>query len=286
MTCKFIIYNVALGQCIGVVPEDNNYAMMVDCGHDDNFHPIDDFKKYLPRENNKECLRSLIITNYDHDHFSDLPRVNGFVDIKSVLLPNNLSMNQIRDLKSESTTALDTLEDIRNRYTSSVENYNPPFTKKRFLLQQDELREAGIPIETNHLSQMIFIKYGDITICIPGDLERRSWELMLSKTDVQSWLGKSNIFVAAHHGRENGYHAGVFDYCQPDCVIISDKEIIHGTQNGMSNSYSNHVRSDGVVYTSGSGDESRRKVLTTRNDGHILVTVPSSGMPTFRAYSI
>ena len=45
MTCRFIVYNVKLGQCIGVLPvSQQDYAMLVDCGHDDLFHPIDDFK--------------------------------------------------------------------------------------------------------------------------------------------------------------------------------------------------------------------------------------------------
>ena len=45
MTCRFIVYNVKLGQCIGVLPvSQQDYAMVVDCGHDDLFHPIDDFK--------------------------------------------------------------------------------------------------------------------------------------------------------------------------------------------------------------------------------------------------
>lgn len=288
MTCYFIVYNVELGQCIGVLPHDQReYAMMVDCGHDDDFHPIDDFGKYLPKTDgrrSKPSLRSLVLTNYDHDHFSDLPHLYKSIEIESVLVPKNLSMEDIRGLKPYSTKALDTLEDIRIKYTGSVTDYSPPFTRKVFSLRQDDLNQARIPIETNHLSQMVFVQYGETTFCIPGDLENRSWDLMLSKPDVQSWLRKTNILMASHHGRENGYHESIFKYCQPDCVILSDKSIVHRTQQDMAALYAGHVRGNGVTYNPASEKAVLRKTLTTRNDGHILVTVPRTGSPTFKAY--
>lgn len=289
MTCHFIIYNVKLGQCIGVLPHDQrDYAMMVDCGHDGDFQPVDDFGKYLPKtagKQSKPSLRSLVLTNYDHDHFSGLPYLYSSAKIKSVLFPKNLSMDEIRDLKSQSTEALDALEYIRTTYTGDVTDYAPPFTRKVFSLTKAELTKAKIPLETNHLSQMVFVKYGDTTFCIPGDLENCSWELMLAKTDVKTWLRQTNILIAPHHGRENGYHQDIFDYCQPDCVILSDKSIVHETQKDMAALYASHVRGNGITYTPATGEAIRRKTLTTRNDGHIIVTVPVTGLPTFKAHT-
>jgi hypothetical protein len=288
MTCHFIIYNVKLGQCIGILPHDQrDYAMMVDCGHDDDFHPIDDFSQYLPETDEqppRPSLQQLVLTNYDHDHFSGLPNLHNSAKIRSVLLPKNLTMEEIRELKTESTDALDTLEHIRTTYTVDITNYVPPFTRKVFSLEQAELSKAQIPIETNHLSQMVFIEYGETTFCIPGDLENRSWELMLAKTDVQTWLAKTSILLAPHHGRENGYHETIFDHCQPDCIILSDKPIVHGTQEDMAALYASHVGGDGIIYTPATGKAVYRKTLTTRNDGHILVSVPITGTPTFKAY--
>lgn len=288
MTCHFIIYNVKLGQCIGVLPHDQrNYAMMVDCGHDDDFHPIDDFGHHLPKSSSSKqrpSLRSLVITNYDHDHFSGLPNLRATAHIESVLLPKNLSMEEIRNLKSESTEALDALEHIRGTYTASVTDWTPPFTRKVFSLKQSELTKAGIPIETNHLSQIVFVEYGETTFCIPGDIENRSWALMLDKSEVQDWLVKTDILMAPHHGRYNGYHEGIFDFCKPSCVIFSDKGVVHDTQKNMTNVYANHVVGNGITYTPATGNAVQRKTLTTRNDGHILVTVPLAGPPDFEAY--
>lgn len=288
MTCHFIIYNVKLGQCIGVLPHDQReYAMMVDCGHDADFHPINDFGAHLPKtdgQNPKPILRTLALTNYDHDHFSGLPNLYRSAKIKGALFPKNLSMDEIRALKSESTDALDTLEHMRTTYTINATNHTPPFTSKVFSLEQAELARARIPIETNHLSQMMFVQYGETTFCIPGDIENRSWELMLAKADLQAWLKKTNILIAPHHGRENGYHEDIFDYCSPDCIILSDKPIVHGTQKDMTSLYASHVRGNGITYTPAAGNAALRKTLTTRSEGHILVTVPPFGAPTFKAY--
>ncbi len=289
MTCYFIVYNVKLGQCIGILPHDQrDYATMVDCGHDDDFHPIDNFGAYLQKTDDgtgKPTVR-LVLTNYDHDHFSGLPYLNKSAKIMSVFVPKNLSMEEIRSLKSESTEALETLDDIRSAYTSTDTKYSPPFSRSAFSLKQEELKKAGVPIETNHLSQMVFMQYGETTICIPGDLEDKSWELMLAKSEVQSWLKKTNILIAAHHGRKNGYHKGIFGYCKPDCIIISDKSIVHGTQENMTALYASHVRGNGITYTPASGKPATRKTLTTRNDGHILITVPLIGTPTFEAHAV
>jgi hypothetical protein len=99
------------------------------------------------------------------------------------------------------------------------------------------------------------------------------WEKMLAKAEVCSWLQSTKVFVAAHHGRDNGYHAEVFRYCRPECVIISDKFILHGTQEDMATVYGKHVAGNGVYVT---GETTLRKVLTTRSDGHIWITTLSA----------
>jgi beta-lactamase superfamily II metal-dependent hydrolase len=119
-------------------------------------------------------------------------------------------MQEIRNLKKDSTNALDTLEHIRNTYTNEVVDWAPPYQYEVFSLAQEELKRAGFPVQTNHLSQIIFIKYGTTVFCIPGDLEEKSWDLMLNNQKVQNWLGITNILVASHHGWKNSYNKKIF----------------------------------------------------------------------------
>lgn len=69
--------------------------------------------------------------------------------------------------------------------------------------------------------------------------------------------------MASHHGRETGYREEVFDYCSPDIIIISDKEIVHETQK---QNYTRHA--SGILWN---GGPERRYVLTTRSDGMITI---------------
>jgi beta-lactamase superfamily II metal-dependent hydrolase len=251
--------------------------MFIDCGHDDDFHPIDHIIEYLPKdEKGKYYLGNLTLTNYDHDHFSSLPYLKNKVKIKTVNFPKNLSVEDLVDLKDEITEALQAVFDIKERYTGTAKNHEPPYVKKIFHLTIDELENANVPVTTNHLSQLVFIKYGGKTICISGDLERPSWEIILKKKGVKDCLQTTNIFFASHHGRRNGYCADVFNYCKPECIIISDKEIVHGTQESMSQVYAKHIIGNGIVFNSGS-TKTRRKVITTRSDGHILINLDTNG---------
>jgi beta-lactamase superfamily II metal-dependent hydrolase len=118
---------------------------------------------------------------------------------------------------------------------------------------------------TNDLSLVSFVLYDGIGIVFPGDLEKAGWEALLEVPDFRAWLNVVTIFIASHHGRESGYCAEVFDYCSPQIVILSDKEIQHETQRHC---YDEHAT--GIQWTSNTS-VSTRYVLTTRKDGHIRI---------------
>ena len=280
------IFDVGLGQCVYFLPHDApEYSMLVDCGHDGDFHPIDQLIEWdivHVNEQNKREIGNLTLTNYDHDHFSGLPYLCSKVKIRTVRLAKNLTVDELLALKDEETEALSTLIDMRNDYNQGAIAYKPPYKKSVFHLTQDELTAAGIEPTTNHLSQVVFVETNDVVICIPGDLEEASWELMLNNEAVTNLLERTSIFFASHHGRENGYHPDIFNYCFPDCIIISDKEIMHATQEGMAGLYSPYVIGDGIILKHGSGNM-RRKVLSTRKDGHVLIRINARGNTEFHA---
>jgi beta-lactamase superfamily II metal-dependent hydrolase len=282
-----LVFNVRLGQCLAFYPvHDPNYSMLIDCGHEDDFHPIDFLINYLPKDGiGRAILGNLTLTNYDHDHFSGLPYLKDKVNIKTVNFPQNLTANDLIYLKDEITDALNAVIDIKSNYTETAQGHNPPYVKNAFRLTVAELMSYNVPVTTNNLSQLVFITYGEKTICVTGDLEKPSWELMLKNFDVCSLLQRTNIFFASHHGRLNGYCADVFTYCKPECIVISDKEIIHGTQENMSQRYAKHVYGDGILLKSGNYTN-RRKVITTRSDGHVLISISENGVFDYMSISI
>ncbi|MDA8119207.1 MAG: hypothetical protein M0Z85_03965 [Gammaproteobacteria bacterium] len=280
-----VAFDVGMGQCVFFRPDENptDYSMMVDCGHDGSFHPVDALLQWgwLPK-NHKGLgeLGNLTLTNYDHDHFDGLPYLLQVATLKTVNLAKNITVDELTWMKEEKTEALDELVRVRQRFTIPASGYHPPYAKYVVSLTVDELWEAGITATTNHLSQLVFVKTGGVGICVPGDLERPSWELMLQKPLVQYCLRETQIFFASHHGRDNGYHEGIFQYCAPECVIMSDKSIVHGTQENMASRYGAHVYGDGVVLGKTGAP---RKVITTRNDGHIWIRIDGQHDVQYRA---
>ena len=276
---EIVIFNVGAGQCIFFYPNGQpEYAMLVDCHESDDFSPIDFLltRNLLYYNGAGHVLSNLTVTNYDHDHFSGLPKIMERVHIDTVRFSKNISSEE---LKEESTDALEKICYIKNTYIGSAEHHKPPYVVRTYHLEQHEFESDDI--NTNHLSQMVFVEYANSHICIAGDLEGPAWELILQKQEVLDQLRNTNILVAPHHGRENGYHPDVFKYCSPECIIISDKELMYGTQDMMSQTYSSHIKGGGVVF-----GNVYRKVLTTRNDGHILITFNRDGSRAYQALSI
>ena len=273
-----LIFDVGLGQSIFVYPYGHSdYAMMVDCGHQEPFHPID----FLVKGNYvKTQIPNLTLTNFDEDHFSGLPYLRSKVKIRSISFSKNLSTQELRSLKQlPHSRALDVVCEMKDRYVNSWREYNPPYTKAIFHLEKHHLDRHN----TNNLSQVVFVEHYDSVICISGDLEDRGWHAMLQhEPNLKAWLARTNIFIASHHGRENGYHPEVFEYCKPECVVISDKGIVHETQRDMTTLYGTHIKGTGIILNDDSAN--RRKVLTTRNDGHLSIQLQPNGVRVYKNF--
>lgn len=252
------IFNVRHGFCAYLIADTNN-VMLFDCGQDDEtgFSP----SSYLRRT---RCtgIEKLVITNFDQDHVSDLPNVLRMFPVTTFFRNRSFSPEQLTSLKLEGgpiTNAMDAAIAMHRDYVHQVTppdfgiiEYNP------FCNDYPELTD------TNNLSLVSFIHYDGMGIIIPGDLEQEGWLKLLQDQQFRNNLARVNIFVASHHGRENGYCTEVFQYCSPDIFIISDKEVVHDTQDNV---YASHA--SGVPLNNNS---ETRYVITTRSDGSIRIS--------------
>src|ERR1700686_3848456 len=122
-----IIFDVGLGQSIFIYPHSHpQYGMFIDCGHTEDFHPIDFLLKHGLITNN--TVSNLTLTNYDQDHFSGLPYLRGKVHIKTVSFASNLTSFEIKELKEEITDALDHVCAIKDTYIHPAPDHLPPYT--------------------------------------------------------------------------------------------------------------------------------------------------------------
>lgn len=242
---------------------------MIDSGSSPDFQP----SEYIKNELKRDRVDYLFITNADQDHMSDLQGLeDAGIKVGTLFRNRSYDADQIRRIKLGSGP----LTSDASWYVRACGTFNSPaiepfndymggITCRCFWNKYPEFTD------TNNLSLVVFIKFGEFKMLLPGDLERPGWLALLEREDFRKELAGTTVLMASHHGRANGFCDEVFDYFTPDCVVISDKPIIHATQDI---DYRSVTPENGVdVRTTGK----RRRVLTTRRDGWIKFTADANG---------
>jgi hypothetical protein len=136
----------------------------------------------------------------------------------------------------------------------------------------------GAFTDTNNLSLITVVEYGQFCILYPGDLEESGWKKAILNPDFRRLLGRVNLFVTSHHGRENGCYAELFTtgLCNPHAFIISDKEVVHDTQETTA-WYRQHAKGLEKILENPWEIPETRYVFTTRSDCCISINVMSNG---------
>lgn len=271
------IWDVEHGACAMLHHTLNGVAgrlAMIDSGDTHDWTPAEFIRHNLGRLQ----LDYLFITNADQDHMSGLHDLwDAGINVPVMYHNPTFGPAAFEAVKRQSGPLTRDAE----RYLLNLSIYQGPVDKPF------DTSMGGITMSlfwspwptftnTNDLSLVVLIKYGSLGVLFPGDLEIAGWSYHLRDEAFCEMLRDVDILVASHHGRESGYCEGVFDYCHPRAVVMSDKAIVHDTQ-GMTGTYRNHVirhHPNGVLVRS-SGN--RRHVLTTRRDGCIQFEVDDHG---------
>ncbi len=254
---RFEILNVEHGFCAYAIGGDGG-VLLFDCGHGSVNRP----STYLPARGITN-IRRFFVTNYDEDHISDLLAVRRSLYIEVLTRNASMTGSDIRSLKTPPiSSAMNELLGMIDSFTSVVGPQQlEPAGLKVWLYYND----YPMFTDTNNLSLLTFLDVGHVSFVLGGDLERAGWLALLQNPHVRNLLGRVDVFVASHHGRESGYCPEVFDYCKPRLIVMSDGPIQHDTQL-MAGTYAQHAV--GGILSTPSGQENR-KVVTTRKDGNI-----------------
>lgn len=255
----FKIFDVGHGFCALAVAQNGN-TLLFDCGHkaDPEYRPSD----FLPAEYRLQGIDYLFITNYDEDHISDLPRLSQKLWIAWLYRNPSLSPEVLLQIKLQQGPISPAMETLLSMITTYTDTWSPPppIPGITFRLYYNHYPEFT---DTNNLSLVIVLDVGPLRVLMPGDLELAGWRRLLQNPQFREDLSGVNVFVASHHGRENGYCPEIFERCgcRPDVVVFSDNEITYATQT-MANTYARHAR--GISFRG-----QRRYVLSTRRDGSL-----------------
>jgi beta-lactamase superfamily II metal-dependent hydrolase len=268
------VWDVEHGACAMLHHTYNGQAgrlAMIDSGCTDDWRPSTFIRNQLKRA----TLDYLFITNADQDHMSDLKGLDEAGVSVPVLIRNpTYTRQQIASIKAlagplsrDASWYVNACGRYNQQVTEPFNQYMGGITATWFFNPYPRF------VKTNDLSLVVFIQYAGFKILFPGDLEVAGWRALLTDPSFRAELTTTNILVASHHGRQNGYCDDVFDFLTPDAVVISDKPIVHDTQRTVPD-YRRVVREDGVIVRT---TMKRRHVLTTRRDGSITFTVGGNG---------
>jgi beta-lactamase superfamily II metal-dependent hydrolase len=251
------IFDVDHGFC-ALITADNGSRVLLDCGHSalTGLRP----SMLLPARG-IESLDALIVSHADEDHLSDLPSLMGKVFVRSVIANDSLNMNVLRRIKPGAGLGVQAFirRGLLVELVGDDKTYPTlPLAKLIFYRNRYPLFE-----DLNNLSLVTFLHYGDIHAIFPGDIEVAGWRSLLRDPGFCAQLASVNLFVASHHGRENGFCQEVFRFCKPELVVISDNAVRYASQE-MTQRYADQAV--GVHF-----GLRRRKVLTTRCDGTIRI---------------
>jgi len=263
---KLWIFNVGHGNCVyGETPKRN---FMLDCGADETngFSPA----KLLKEKYNAKNLDYLLISHPHVDHICDIINVDNYMS------PTVLSRNKIIDvakIEEENSEVFETHKDIIEKYLDMNSRYNQPLQSLENPKTKDwsdgvrivEYSNKDSTMNLNDLSIVAFMEFGGYTILYGGDLEEKGWNALLSKNYFVEWLRSTDVLIASHHGRESGFSSEIFKYCKPKLTIISDGRF------GDTSATNRYVSVTSGMKVKNKGTVEDRKVITTRNDGHIFL---------------
>jgi beta-lactamase superfamily II metal-dependent hydrolase len=252
------IFDVEHGAC-ALITTPQGCRVMIDCGHNatTGWYPGTALSA-----SGITALDMLVITNYDEDHVSGLNDLREHVEIRSLLRNKAVSSGQIRALKAETGIGpgIETLCDMIDEYTG------PGSGSGSMGFQWEVFGNTPADFDDeNNLSLIFSATLAGATFTFCGDMETAGWKTLDAGADgarLRAALNRTNVLVAPHHGRESGWWDGFRENSKNlNVTVISDDYIQYKTQETNAK-YA-------ALATGISFHDSKRKVLTTRNDGAI-----------------
>lgn len=263
------VCDVGHGDCVFIKFPSGKTAL-IDCGGKPESVSA---STYLNALKVKE-LNYLSISHPHIDHIRDI------VSIDQNYHPSVLGRNKIftkEKIKQENEEVFDTHKEIIEKYLEMNSDYNNSVSgdpdKDPTMSQWGEgaycvsYSNDDPEMSLNDLSRVLFIEYGNHTIVHAGDLEEKGWQKLLESQYFIKRLKKTTVFIASHHGRENGFCADIFKLFTPKITLVSDGRF------GDTSATSRYDSVTEGMNVKLNGQTTPRKVLTTRNDGLIVVYI-------------
>jgi beta-lactamase superfamily II metal-dependent hydrolase len=266
---KISIYDVDHGFSALVTTWDG-VNFLIDCGksRSGDWSPSSEFAG--------STIDTLVIQNLDEDHVQDLPNLLARAKVKSIFSNPSVDANALEELKTQGMrSGVATAWQLLKNHGAGLIG-----TSTRSVFVEAKAFWNLYPNhfeDTNNLSVATIFRYGDFSILFGGDLEGDGWRQLLQIPLFRSYLPEIRVFVASHHGRQNGISEELFAHMAPEITVVSDGAIEHRTQGHLA-WYRDRTKGIPVMgKVDGFGRQLHRWVYTTRKDGQIDISVGPGG---------
>jgi len=269
------IFNVGQGNCILAdfprTISSRRVNALIDCGGDSGSGLATDHLRYA----NVTAIDDLIITHPHKDHILDL--VNIYNEFPPAVFTRNKSIT-IEKVKDENSDIFNSDKEMIETYFSIHDTYqkqvtgidNPTDSSWGGGACFEHFKHSDLTLNLNNLSLISFLVFGEQAILFGADMEEEGWKLLLQNSRFKELLRKTTILVAPHHGLDSAYCSDLFgeDLMNPKLTIISDGSV---RDTSVTTKY-DQVTS-GLWIPNSDGDKKFKKVLTTRQNGNILIRI-------------
>ena len=264
---KLEIFNVEHGQC-ALLTGDSGEHMLIDCGHHAS-------KSWRPSRHLYDLgvghVDTLIISNFDEDHASDLPNLRLTQTVGILYKNPTVNQTNIVQIKNGSSpgSGISELCKMIESYYRPVQ-YEPYFSGLKIHTFWNSY--SWDMTDSNNLSLVTVLQWPGFKICFPGDMGTAGWKRLLLRDDARNALNDVDVLVAPHHGRGRCDELFSWTGMQPKIVVISDGSKKYETQE-TGDWYRSKV--SGVLHRG-----QWRYVISTRADKHVRIDIA----PSFPAY--
>jgi len=268
---KMKIWDVEHGVCI-YIETPNKKRALLDGGSSSNFSPA----IYLHEDLKIKKLDYLLISHPHDDHIRDIENIDYYFDIKVLGRNKKIDKEVMKEDNSKLFTPpndkrITKYFEIDKKFTEPVKDEEKPSDPRwgigcsiKYFKNDDK------SLSVNDLSLATFVNFGHERILYGGDLEEKGWLELLKNENFKEYLAKTTILIASHHGRDSGFCSEIFKYFTPKLTVVSAGKY---TDSDATSRYDEVTT--GMKIKSMKRGEEKRKVVTTRKDGHINITIYS-----------
>ncbi len=261
MPIRVITFNVQHGNCHAIFSTDNR-AVLIDLGWSDSFSPLGWMKA--------QGLNTIDVLVITHPHADHIKGIQGLADFQTKIIyrPAFVPDELIRDLDPGLKYAWQV---INSHWTQPI-----PITDRFYEATSPGRANFGLQFfggysptaNLNNYSIVTVLDYFGLKFMFPGDLEYAGWAALLNHSAFVSAIAGTNILIAAHHGRQQGWCVDLLNYISPQLVIISDSA---AKETSYASEYSNRTLGARVKAKS-TGEVKTKRVVSTRDNGHIDIS--------------